>query len=543
MAKVSPHNDERLSPMKQFSLRLDDEVRYETPRVRQDVAPPVAKVPVSLDGFLLLDTCRVEFPEEASRADVNGLNITAVVSDDLQYFTNLLFLDMSDNQAPLEPLGAFPVLKELDFQCNALHKIDNLTGFECLEWLNLSFNCLVSKDVEELSKLPKLRELYLASNWITSVPPIMDRFTRLETLSLERNNIHGTGIFLLLAVVPRLKNLNLSHNKISEFPESALALGDKQGAGFYHLAYLNLSHNKIVSEDDIRALTQLRVLSQLVLYGNPLAHAAVQTQDKTKLVYNPVPIMSECDGREVELNIVIAYPETKRKKPSYKNVSIARVKQDLLPTTAEFKAKGKRALFADPAPRPELATIFPPRQPLRQHDEEAPEAVAEPDMTFLTGVGLETSGPQSTKARRRKDPGAVQNDVPSYFLARSLAPNSESQQVKLKTAMANLRYQLTHPLTSHNDERLNDDVSAVRPTAVHKLRQRKKFGQAPRGRFALASIDQAIDDVNARLHNRGALSLTDVSDMFAVVVDVLDEGDTSLNHLVRQAQRMTRKQP
>ncbi|KDO15952.1 hypothetical protein SPRG_22032 [Saprolegnia parasitica CBS 223.65] len=366
----------------------------------------------------------------------------------------------------------------------------------------------------------------LASFVSSNVCLAQDRFLRLETLSLERNNIPGSGVFLLLAVAPRLRNLNLSHNKITEFPESALELGDKQGGGFYHLAYLNLSHNKISREDDIKALTQLRVLSQLVLYGNPLAHAAVQTQDKTKLVYNPVPSMSECDGRDIELNIVIAYPETKRKKPSYKNVSIARVKQDLLPTVAEFKAKGKRALFADPAPQPE--SIFPPRQPRRQHNEETPEVVAEPDMTFLTGVGLESSGPHSIQARRRKDPSAVQNDVPSYFLARSLAPNSESQQTKLKTAMANLRYQLTHPLTSHNDERLNDDVSAVRPTAVHKLRQRKKFGQAPRGRFALASIDQAIDDVNARLHNR---------------VDVLDAGDTSLNHLVRQAHRMTRKQP
>lgn len=85
--------------------------------------------------------------------------------------------------------------------------------------LNLSFNCLVSKDVEELSNLLRIRELYLCNNWIRSLPPTMDRFSRLETLSLERNNIAGEEIFALLSMVPRLRNLNLSHNKLAGFPE------------------------------------------------------------------------------------------------------------------------------------------------------------------------------------------------------------------------------------------------------------------------------------------------------------------------------------
>lgn len=85
--------------------------------------------------------------------------------------------------------------------------------------LNLSFNCLVSKDVEELSNLLRVRELYLCNNWIRSLPPTMDRFSRLETLSLEQNNIAGEEIFSLLSMVPRLRNLNLSHNKLAGFPE------------------------------------------------------------------------------------------------------------------------------------------------------------------------------------------------------------------------------------------------------------------------------------------------------------------------------------
>ncbi|OQR93312.1 hypothetical protein THRCLA_08473 [Thraustotheca clavata] len=520
---------------KQFSMHL--ETRGSTPIENMGMESTI-KQAIALDGFLLLDTCRVEFPEEASRADVNGTNITSVIADDLQYFTNLSCLDMSDNQAPFEPLGALPVLKELDFQCNALHKITNLVGFDCLEWLNLSFNCLVGKDIEELSKLPKLRELYLASNWITSLPPVMDRFARLETLSLERNNIQGIGLFLLLAVAPRLRNLNLSHNKITEFPENALTINEKPGTGFYSLIYLNLAHNKITSENDIMPIMQMQSLTQLVLYGNPLAHAAVQTQDKTKLLYNPVPNMSEyaLEGKETPINIVIAYPETKRKKSSYQNINIARVRHDVLPTCAEFKARGKRALFFQDQVRPEITSIFPPRvskSPVQQDEvpEEPIDYVQSPDLTFLTGVGLENTSTKvpKTQTQRRipKDAEALKNDVPSYFLARSLASNTQSQQVKLKTAMASLRYQLNHPLTSHNDEKMDDDVSAFRSTTIHRIRQRKKHdASTARDRFALANVDKAIDEVNSRLHNR---------------VDILDNGDVSLNHLVRQANRMMRK--
>ncbi|RHY08548.1 hypothetical protein DYB36_000751 [Aphanomyces astaci] len=352
---------------------MDPENQVNNAHHPDDVAKAVA-----LDGFLLLDTCRVEFPEEATRADVNGLNIRSVVVDDLLFFSNLVFLDMSDNQSPFEPLGALPALKELDFQCNAVHKITNLTGFDALEWLNLSFNCLTSPDVEELAKLPKLRELYLSNNAIATLPPIM----------------------------------------------SALALHDKQSnCGFVTLAYLNLAHNKISRECDILPLVKMRSLQQLVLYGNPLAHAAVQTQDKTKLLYNPVPDMTDVHidiVREVELNIVVAYPATKKKKSTYKNVQIARVAQAALPTSFEFKARAQRMLFS-PLPQDHQHTTIFPR--------------------------LEVGWFPST----------------SFF-------SHPVQQHKLKTAMTSLRYQLNHPLTSHNDMDVMADCQASRPNAIHKVR-------------------------------------------------------------------------
>lgn len=55
-----------------------------------------------LDGFLLLYSCRVKLPHEAIRSKLSGENIVDVREEDLVYFKNLVFLDVSDNSIYLE---------------------------------------------------------------------------------------------------------------------------------------------------------------------------------------------------------------------------------------------------------------------------------------------------------------------------------------------------------------------------------------------------------------------------------------------------------
>ena len=54
--------------------------------------------------------CRVEFPDEARRADLSSSAIGAAATEDLPYFSNLAYLDLGINVAPLEaaetPLAA-----------------------------------------------------------------------------------------------------------------------------------------------------------------------------------------------------------------------------------------------------------------------------------------------------------------------------------------------------------------------------------------------------------------------------------------------------
>jgi hypothetical protein len=77
-----------------------------------------------LDGFLLLYSCRVKLPHEAIRSKLAGENIVDVREEDLVYFKNLVFLDVSDNSVYLEQLMNLVSLEELDLQYNNLDHIE-----------------------------------------------------------------------------------------------------------------------------------------------------------------------------------------------------------------------------------------------------------------------------------------------------------------------------------------------------------------------------------------------------------------------------------
>ena len=87
---------------------------------------------------MLLETCRVEDPEEAERAVLEGCSISAVVGEDLPFFTRLTHLDLGDNAVQLEGLAYLPALQELHLDCNGLTDLACPPGgFPRLEVLNL----------------------------------------------------------------------------------------------------------------------------------------------------------------------------------------------------------------------------------------------------------------------------------------------------------------------------------------------------------------------------------------------------------------------
>ncbi|KAL3674482.1 hypothetical protein V7S43_000430 [Phytophthora oleae] len=503
----------------------------------------------TLDGFLLLDWCRVEFPDEVVQAVLSDMHIMDVVGEDLLFFTNLTRLDMSDNEAPLEPFGCLPALVELDFQCNALEEVALSNGFQNLEVLNLSFNCLGSKDLEELSNLLRIRELYLGSNRIRSLPPIMDRFSRLETLSLESNNFAGQEVFSFLAIMPRLRNLNLSYNKITGFPESALTLEEKRGAGFYNLIYLNLAHNMITDEEAVVYTTELRSLRKLILYGNPLAHDAVTSYDPTKLAYDPVPSLTAALNKrtmeQIAMTIMVAYPATKKKKlhsmSCYEHVEIYKIIPNEVVLQSPFRTRATEFLQA-----PNLDTITDkellskrqsdtPATPMRRQLKYNPN-----DSTFLTGVGIEDV---LTGAGSSNELPAV----PASMITRSLAVDSkELPTMNTRMAVNALRYQLEHPLTSHDDSELFPTHSQ-QPTQAYLQRQRPRRPLPARKDSSTSPSRNRINKFNeSGVSNRKGVddALTELSHQVSSTWDRRPYGseqgvDKALDSLITTAKKLT----
>eukprot|EP00947_MAST-08B_sp_MAST-8B-sp1_P002829 g2829.t1 len=125
-----------------------------------------------LDGFLLLDACRVEMPDEATRADLQCMDIEGVTEEDMSFFQNLAFVDLGENSVPLEQLRTLPGLQELRLHCNSVRDVGGIgpDGFPKLEVLDLSYNMLETDAIGRLAQLPRLRRLDLTCNELTTLP-------------------------------------------------------------------------------------------------------------------------------------------------------------------------------------------------------------------------------------------------------------------------------------------------------------------------------------------------------------------------------------
>ena len=208
--RVKPHSSVALDALRKLenrettasinTLTLHPPPRPVARRKRPFLLPPSLPRPPSrpttpavvLDGFVLLQTCRVEDPEEAQKAVLEGAGISAVVTEDLPFFTKLTHLDLGDNHVQLESLGYLPQLQELHLDCNGLRSLTvPVGGFPNLEVLNLSFNGVSAAAIVALAEIPRLRDLDLSHNELSALPASLARFASLESLNLEHNLVRG----------------------------------------------------------------------------------------------------------------------------------------------------------------------------------------------------------------------------------------------------------------------------------------------------------------------------------------------------------------
>ena len=129
----------------------------------QNSLEPSRKNGKLLDGFLILYSCRVKLPHEAIKSKLDSQNIMEVIEEDLCYFQNLSYIDLSDNHVKLEQLRNLKSLTDINLQYNYIRVIPALSNddFERVETLNLSFNSLTPASIRSLYTLKKLKCLDL----------------------------------------------------------------------------------------------------------------------------------------------------------------------------------------------------------------------------------------------------------------------------------------------------------------------------------------------------------------------------------------------
>jgi Leucine-rich repeat (LRR) protein len=184
-----------------------------------------------LDGFYLLECTGMGFPEDAQQAVLSDKKLTSVVADDFTFFTEMLYVDVSENFLSMEPFGAFPKLRELRMACNRISSFgeyrNSLMGFNSLMYLDLSYNKLTPDSILSLDVLPQLRELDLCGNNLKTLPEDLTRFFHLERLLLDYNQIGDNAVFQALATVSSLRQLSLANNFLSIISWEACSEGLK----------------------------------------------------------------------------------------------------------------------------------------------------------------------------------------------------------------------------------------------------------------------------------------------------------------------------
>ena len=147
----------------------------------------------------------------------------------------------------------------------------------------------------------------------------------------------------------------------------------------------------------------------------------------------------------------------------FRNVSLTRVPEPPIPTAAEFRARGNRALL-DKASQDSISRsgtwdsnrgvgdFYPPPAPATagQPSTRGPTAGVADDGMFLTALDdvddLSRAEAEEILAEHGDDDPLVR---PSTLMARAIEPDRRSDPGKLRAALNALKFALDHPVTSH----------------------------------------------------------------------------------------------
>lgn len=193
---------------------------------------------------------------------------------------------------------------------SSLEPYVNLTSL----WLN---NNLITV-IEGLSTLKNLVCLYLNDNGIEEISGL-DELENLETLCLSNNYISKIQN---LSKLTKLHTLEIDHNDIKS------AENIKGILEVPSLVNLNLSRNKLETEDFLPIVSQLKSLSVLKMMGNPIART--MSQYRRKIIYKmpQLTYLDENPVTELEVRCSKAFMEGGRDAEKIEREKYLQEKED-----------------------------------------------------------------------------------------------------------------------------------------------------------------------------------------------------------------------
>ncbi|KAG5470839.1 hypothetical protein CUR178_02143 [Leishmania enriettii] len=235
---------------------------------------------VVLDGFLLLCACKVEDPEEVTQVVLQSSQLSSSIAEDLQYFTHLTSLDLSDNCLRLGHVLPFPGLEVVHLVCNNITSLAELSqssssSLATIAALDLAYNRIPASHLGYLRAFSTLQQLDLSHNRLRALPMDLSGLAHLTHFALESNELFSPGVFYALGTMPALVEVNLARNRLSSVPP--LDAGSRGGDSdpprtpFPSLQVMTLTANCFRNIEALRPLAALHRTLRCVAVGeNPL---------------------------------------------------------------------------------------------------------------------------------------------------------------------------------------------------------------------------------------------------------------------------------
>ncbi|XP_057306115.1 leucine-rich repeat serine/threonine-protein kinase 2-like isoform X1 [Hydractinia symbiolongicarpus] len=290
-------------------LDLSDNMLTEMPASLSQSLPRLKVLNVSTNQI-------ARFPYEIFKhqrietVDISNNLVSNVKPSLLQVAISLTKLDISRNKLREFPswIGRFfPRLGKLFLSQNEIKEIPNSAkGFRALVELNMSRNYLVSVSGTFISECTSLEKVDFSHNQLINLPKYTpNTLSRLSTVKLSHNQLKDKRPFFipqLILSIPSLQFVDLSHNMITQLPET-------QYWASKSLRDLLLSHNRIRKLNLIKNVAiywpKLSILNlshnNLEIIPSEIGH--LTSLSSLDVSYNPITTLPDEIGRLINLYV------------------------------------------------------------------------------------------------------------------------------------------------------------------------------------------------------------------------------------------------